>query len=111
MAHAVDRDAARLAQPGVREWIDISATTAVFLPVPPCAQAEQEAPAAQALEGRAHLGQQGRVAERVAQDRMAELQPRVEGGQVGDGGEALEHVGLAELEMVGHPGRVDVPGD
>lgn len=36
--------------------------------------AREEAPAAEELEGRAHLGEQGRVAERLAQDGMAELE-------------------------------------
>jgi hypothetical protein len=79
--------------------------------MPPRAEAEDEPPAAQELQGSAHLGEQRRVTERLAQHRMAELELRMEGSHVGERREPFEHVGIAELQVVHKPGRVEMSGD
>jgi hypothetical protein len=72
------------------------------------AQAQDEPPAAQELQGRPHLGHQRRVAERLAHHGMAERQPRVPGGHVAQRGERFQHVRVAELEVVDEPGPMEV---
>ena len=76
----------------------------------PRPDAQVEPPAGQVVEGDRLPGQDGRVAEGVAEDQVPEPKPFGDGGQPGDRGQRLVHrlVGRSRGEEVVHHGQ---PGE
>jgi hypothetical protein len=71
--------------------------------VPARADTHDEPPSAELLEGGAHLREQRRVAEALAQDQVAVSQPRKSSRQVGQQGPALAATKISELKVIRDP--------
>jgi hypothetical protein len=82
---------------------EVITVRAIFLLVPPCAEAQDKAPAAEPLESGAHLGEECGIAEGLREHRMTKPELRMECRHVGKRGEALEHSRVPKLEMIDDP--------
>ena len=87
---------------------------AVLLFVPASAQAENESPTGEHLQGCPHLGQQGWVAIPLAEHEVPDPEARKARCEPGEPGPTFQHRIMAELEVVAHPKRCELrwkPGD
>jgi hypothetical protein len=83
----------------------------VLVFVSPRAETQDEPSGAQELKRRSHLGDERRVAERLAEHRVAEPELRMKGREVGEGGERLQPQVTVGLEVVLDPCRLEPTAD
>src|SRR5215216_4404264 len=88
----------------------IVAVGPVFRLLPPRANAKDESPAAQKVKGRTHLGEEGWVAEGLAEHGMAKREIRMPRSHVRQRGKAFQHIGIVGQEVIDAPSRVEMSG-